>query len=80
MEKISMDDNLKELLVQKKAQLKVKQQKAEIQQYKKHFVERYLSFMTATALFSAAERKRNRAANMTIRHWTSYTGQGRPAT
>nr|WP_289766737.1 hypothetical protein [uncultured Acetatifactor sp.] len=33
-----MDDNLKELLVQKKAQLKVKQQKAEIQQYKKHFV------------------------------------------
>ena len=33
-----MDDNLKELLVQKKAQLKVKQQKAEIQQYKKLFV------------------------------------------
>ena len=29
-----MDDNLKELLAQKKAQLKVKQQRAEIQQYK----------------------------------------------
>lgn len=33
-----MDDNLKVLLAQKKAQLKVRQQKAEIQQYKDHFM------------------------------------------
>lgn len=32
-----MDHERKELLVQKKAQLKVKQQRAEIQQYKNHF-------------------------------------------
>ena len=32
-----MDHERKELLAQKKAQLKVKQQRAEIQQYKDHF-------------------------------------------
>ena len=33
-----MDDNLKELLAQKKTQLKEKQKSADIQRYKDHFM------------------------------------------
>ena len=39
-----MDHERKELLAQKKAQLKVKQQRAEIQQYKDHFTKSIQSF------------------------------------
>lgn len=39
-----MDDNLKELLAQKKAHLKEKQKGAEIQQYKDHFMENIEQF------------------------------------
>ena len=43
-----MDDNLKELLAQKKAHLKEKQKGAEIQQYKDHFRKISSSFLRNT--------------------------------
>ena len=39
-----MDDNLKELLAQKKAHLKEKQKSAEIQRYKAHFMKNIEQF------------------------------------
>lgn len=56
-----MDDNLKELLAQKKAQLKVKQQRAEIQQYKDCLTKASKIFLKNTGM--QMKRKRSNLEN-----------------